>query len=119
MVVAIAGAADFGAGLLIIPGGSSEGRTLALTPTAWVDAFSAGVARGSGDVCSRLFTPELRSAIRNEAHQSCATYYRRARVLSIRVLRTLKSGATAALEIRYWPRGGYSTFVLDRDHGGW
>ena len=38
---------------------------------------------------------------------------------SIRVLRILRGGGTAALEVRYWPRGGYSTFVLDRQADGW
>jgi hypothetical protein len=37
----------------------------------------------------------------------------------LRILRVLQSGATAAVEIRYWPRGTYSTFVLDQHDGGW
>ena len=37
----------------------------------------------------------------------------------MRVLRILESGATAAVEVRYWPRGGYSTFVLDHGTRGW
>jgi hypothetical protein len=45
--------------------------------------------------------------------------YARAQVLSIRVLRILRASGTAALEVRYWPRGGYSTFVLDRQADGW
>jgi len=35
------------------------------------------------------------------------------------VLRILRLGATAAIEIRYFPRGGYSTFVLNRLTTGW
>ena len=42
-----------------------------------------------------------------------------AQVLSVRILRILASGATAAVEVRYWPRGGYSTFVLDHQAAGW
>ena len=37
----------------------------------------------------------------------------------MRILRILADGATAAVEIRYWPRGGYSTFVLDHQAAGW
>jgi ABC-type uncharacterized transport system permease subunit len=40
-------------------------------------------------------------------------------VLSIRILGVLQSGATAALEVRYCPRGGYTTFVPGRHGGGW
>ena len=40
-------------------------------------------------------------------------------MLSIRVLKILQSGHTAAVEVRYWPHGGYSTFVLDRAARGW
>jgi hypothetical protein len=75
------------------------------------------VARDSGDVCSRLLSSAFRSATERDAHESC-TAYMRARVLSIRLLR-LRTGATAALEVRCWPRGGYSTFVLDRQADGW
>ena len=106
--------------LLILPVGSgSVGRTLPATPRAWLEAFSADVATGSGDVCSRLLSPTFRSELGREVHSPCASYYANAQVLSVRVLRILKSGATAAVEVRYWPRGGYSTFVLDRGAGGW
>jgi hypothetical protein len=77
------------------------------------------VARDSGDVCSRLLSPAFRSAMERDAHESCTTHYARAQVLSIRLLRVLRTGATAALEVRYWPRCGYSTFVLDRQADGW
>jgi hypothetical protein len=96
-----------------------RGPALPATPTAWLDAFSAGVARGSGDVCARLLSPEFRAAMERDAQESCAAYYGRAQVLSIRVLRILRAGATAAIEIRYFPRGGYSTFVLSRQTTGW
>jgi hypothetical protein len=99
--------------------GRPGGPVLPATPTAWLDAFSAGVARDSGDVCSRLLSPAFRSAMERDAHESCAAYYARAQVLSIRVLRILRAGGTAALEVRYWPRGGYSTFVLDRQADRW
>jgi hypothetical protein len=61
----------------------------------------------------------FRTALERDVHQSCAAYYTRVQVLSIRILRLLQSGGTAALEVRYWPRGGYTTFVLDRQDGGW
>ena len=54
-----------------------------------------------------------------DAQESCAAYYASAQVLSIRVLRILREGATVAIEIRYFPRGGYSTFVLNRQATGW
>jgi hypothetical protein len=105
------------AGLLMTrgPGPSS----LPGTPVAWLDAFSAAVARDPATVCSQLVSGTFRTALERDVHRSCAGYYSGARVLSIRILRVLQSGATAALEVRYWPRGGYTTFVLDRQDGGW
>jgi hypothetical protein len=114
-VVLAAGAAAFA----LLRRSSPEGRALPATPIAWLDAFSAGVARDSGDVCSRLLSPSFRSALEREIHRSCASYYAHAQVLSLRVLRILRGGDTAAVEVRYWPRGGYATFVLDRQPGGW
>ena len=96
-----------------------HGSALPATPTAWLDAFSASVARVSGDVCSQLLSPAFRSAFQRDVHRSCASYYAHAQVLSIRVLKILQSGRTAAVEVRYWPHGGYSTFVLDRAATGW
>jgi hypothetical protein len=66
-----------------------------------------------------MLSPAFRSAMERDAHRSCTAYYGRAKVLSIRLLRVLRTGATAALEVRYWPRGGYSMFVLDRQADGW
>jgi hypothetical protein len=111
--------AAFAGAFVALRGSGSSGPDLPATPTAWLDAFSAGVARDSGDVCSRLLSPSFRSALEREVHRSCASYYAHAQVLSIRVLQILRSGDTAALEVRYWPRGGYSTFVLDRQAKGW
>jgi hypothetical protein len=54
-----------------------------------------------------------------DSHDTCSTYYASAQALSIRVVRILRRDATAAIEIRYWPRGGYSTFVLNRQADGW
>ena len=102
---------------VVIRGSTTGSVVLPATPTAWLDAFSAGVARDSGDVCARLLSPEFRAAMERDAHESCAAYYASAQALSIRVLRILRLGATAAIEIRYFPRGGYSTFVLNRTTG--
>ena len=100
----------------------ADGRpavALPATPRAWLEAFSADIATGSGEVCSRLLSSTFASELEREVHRSCASYYGNAQVLSLRVLRILESGATAAIEVRYWPRGGYSTFVLDRGTRGW
>ena len=70
-------------------------------------------------MCSRLLSPTFRSELGREVHRSCVSYYGNAQGLSVRVLRILASGATAAVEVRYWPRGGYSTFVLDHQAAGW
>jgi hypothetical protein len=86
---------------------------------AWLDSFSAAVARDPGKVCSQLVSHTFRTALERDVHQSCTAYYSRVQVLSIRILRVLQSGETAALEVRYWPRGGYTTFVLDRQDSGW
>jgi hypothetical protein len=112
-------ASGVGVGLVVQRGEGAAGPRLPATPTAWLDAFSAGVARASPDICSRLLTPTFRAALEREVHESCASYYARAQVMSIRVLQILRSGNTAAVEIRYWPRGGYTTFVLDRRAAGW
>jgi hypothetical protein len=105
--------------LALVREGGSGGLTLPATPRAWLEAFSADVATGSGDVCARLLSPTYQSALERETHRSCARYYGNVQVLSVRILRILRSGSTAAVEIRYWPRGGYSTFVLDHQPGGW
>ncbi len=116
MIVAlVAGAGAF----VLMRGARSDGPPLPATPIAWLDAFSGGVSRDSGDVCSRLLSPAFRSVFEREIHRSCSSYYAHAQVLSIRVLRILRLGATAAIEIRYFPRGGYSTFVLNRRTTGW
>ena len=70
-------------------------------------------------MCSQLLSPAFRSAFQRDVHRSCVLYYAHAQVLSIRVLKILQSGHTAAVEVRYWPRGGDSTFVLDRAARGW
>jgi hypothetical protein len=103
----------------VLRGQGAGGPALPATPTAWLDAFSASVARDSGDTCGRLLAPTFRAALEREVRESCASYYSRTHVMSIRVLQILRSGSTAAVEIRYWPRGGYSTFVLDRQALGW
>jgi hypothetical protein len=118
-VVIVAVLAVLAIALLLWRGSAHSGPVLPATPMAWLDAFSAGVARDSGDVCSRLLSPEFRAAMQRDAHESCAAYYRHAQVLSVRVLRVLRLGETAAVEIRYFPHGGYSTFVLDRLRDGW
>jgi len=115
VVVAIASVAI--AGLLITRGPSA--LRLPGTPVAWLDSFSAAVARDPGKVCSQLVSPAFRAAHERDLHQSCTGYYARVHVLSIRILRVLQSSATAALEVRYWPRGGYTTSVLGRQGGGW
>jgi hypothetical protein len=74
---------------------NSTGLALPKTPVAWLDAFSAGVARDSGDVCSRLLSPVFRAAMERDAHESCSAYYARAQVLSIRVLRILREVSTS------------------------
>jgi hypothetical protein len=35
------------------------------------------------------------------------------------VLRVLQDGSTAAIELHWLPNIGYSTIVLNHDHGGW
>jgi hypothetical protein len=105
------------AGLLITPTPSPS--DLPRSPVAWLDAFSAAVARDPGRVCSQLVSPTFRTALERDVHRSCTAYYSRVQVLSIRILRVLQSGGTAALKVRYWPHGGFTTFVLDRQDGGW
>lgn len=89
------------------------------TPTAWIDSFTAAVARQPQTACAQLVTPGFREALVHDLHESCAHYYAHVRVGPIRILRILESRETAAVEIRYWPHGSYWTFVLDRDESGW
>ena len=104
-------------GLLVIRGPSAT--KLPRSPVAWLDSFSAAVARDPGRVCSQLASPTFRVALERDVHQPCTAYYAQVRVLSIRIVRVLQSGGAAAVEVRYWPRGGYTTFVLERQDGGW
>jgi hypothetical protein len=103
---------------LLLVGGLA-GRALPATPRAWLGAFSADVALGGSEVCSRLLSPAFTAELEREVHRSCTSYYSGVQALSVRVLRVIESGATAAVEVRYWPRGGYSTFVLDHGSRGW
>ncbi len=89
------------------------------TPTAWLDSFTAGVTREPQSACAHLVTPGFRQALAHDLHESCARYYEHVRVGPIRILRILQSRTTAAVEIRYWPRGNYWTFVLGREDSGW
>ena len=66
-----------------------------------------------------MVSPTFRAALERDVHQSCTGYCTRVQVLSIRIFRVLRNGGTAALEVRYWPRGGYATFVLGCQGGGW
>ena len=102
---------------LKLAGGAITG--LPTTATGWLDSFTAAVARDPHRLCSQLVTAAFRAALRHDLHESCVGYYSRVRGEPIRILRILQTGNTAALEIRYWPRGPYSTFVLDRYDGGW
>ena len=112
--------AGLAVGLVLLRAGGAAVAALPATPRAWLEAFSADIATGSGEeVCSRLLSPTFTSELEREVRRSCASYYGNAQALAVRVLRILESGATAAVEVRYWPRGGYSTFVLDRKAAGW
>jgi hypothetical protein len=97
----------------------SAALALPKTPIAWLDAVSTGMARDSGDALLAAALAGVPSAMERDAHESCTACYARAQVLSIRLLRVLRTVATPALEIRYWPRGGYSTFVLNQQADGW
>jgi hypothetical protein len=116
------GIAVFAVGLAGWLGGSQlrgSGATLEATPAAWLDSFTAAVARDPGRVCSELLTPVYRAELERVAHRPCASYWGSVGPLAVRIVRTLKAGSTAALVVRYWPRGGYGTFVLDREARGW
>jgi hypothetical protein len=89
------------------------------TPTAWIDSFTAAVAREPQAACARLVTPGFRQALAHDLHESCARYYAHVQVGPIRILRILQSRGTAAVEIRYWPHGSYWTFVLAHEDGAW
>lgn len=47
------------------------------------------------------------------------SYYARVQPLSVRILRVMASGSTAVVQVRFARGGGYSSFVLDRQDGGW
>jgi hypothetical protein len=65
VVVAIASVAI--AGLLITRGPSAS--RLPGTPVAWLDSFSAAVAREPGKVCSQLVSPTFRTALERDVPQ--------------------------------------------------
>jgi hypothetical protein len=118
VIVLVTALADFAIPTVAVRTLRSDGPALPATPTAWLDAFSAGVARDSGDVCSRLLSPASRSAMERDAYESCNADYARTSAPDPDPADPPR-GATAALEIRYWLRGGYSTFGLNRQAGGW
>lgn len=101
----------------LAPGANSHAGPA--TPTAWIDSFTAAVAREPQAACARLVTPGFRQALAHDLHESCARYYAHVQVGPIRILRILQSRGTAAVEIRYWPHGSYWTFVLGREAGAW
>jgi hypothetical protein len=99
--------------------GGRLGSDLPTTATAWLDSFTAAAARDPQHLCSELVSSAFRAALQHDVRESCVSYYSHIQGEPIRILRILQTGDTAALEIRYWPRGPYSTFVLDRVAGGW
>lgn len=103
----------------IFSGGGQGASALPQSPVAWLDSFSAALARDPARVCSQLVTGGFRAALREDAHRSCLGYYLRERPAAVRIVRIVRDGATAALVLRYWPNSGYSTFVLSRDGRGW
>src|SRR5579884_2393084 len=50
--------------------GGSAGPRLPATPRAWLEAFSADVATGSTEVCSRLLSPTFTSELEREVQSS-------------------------------------------------
>lgn len=115
--VCVCVAAGVAIGLVLDSGQAGGG--LPRTVPGWLDSFTAAAARDPGRLCSELVTPAFRRALRSDLHESCVSYYSRVRGAPIRILRILQSGTTAALEVRNWPHGAYTTFVLDRQDGGW
>ena len=101
----------------VAPG--SNPHTGPATPTAWIDSFTAAVAREPEAACARLVTAGFRQALTHDLHESCASYYMHVQIGPIRILRILQSRGTAAVEIRYCPHGSYWTFVLDHRDDGW
>jgi hypothetical protein len=59
------------------------------TPTAWIDSFTAAVAREPQAACARLVTAGFRQALAHDLHESCVRYYARVQVGPIRILRIL------------------------------
>jgi hypothetical protein len=104
------------AAVVVVGAGSTSAPQ---TATGWLDAFTAAVARDPEHLCSQLVTGDFRAALERDVHQPCVKYYQRVRPIALRVLRILATGTTAAVEIRYWPHGGYATFVLNQHAGSW
>jgi hypothetical protein len=98
---------------------ATDTGSLPQTPAAWLDSFMAAAVRDPGRLCSQLVTPGFRAALARDVGESCVGYYSRTSDTPFRILRILRSGNTAALEVRAWPRGSYTTFVLSRNRDGW
>jgi hypothetical protein len=115
-IVAVVLAIAFGAYAL----GSqpSSAPTTASTPRAWLRTYMGWSTRSPARVCAQLLTPTL-ARLFAQAHGSCEAAYRGVKSAPFSVLRVLRNGSTATIELHWLPNVGYSTIVLNRDAGGW
>jgi hypothetical protein len=89
------------------------------TPRAWLDAYDAAAVDDPARVCSQLFAAPLAAAYARAAHGSCARYFARVTVASVRVWRVLQAGNTAVLELRQVIKHQAWAVVLHRRPEGW
>ena len=88
------------------------------TPSGWLRAYMRSSVRSPERVCAQLLTPALERLFA-QANGSCPGAYRNVNNSPYHVLRILRTGDTAAIELHWLPNVGYSTIVLNRQDGRW
>ena len=101
---------------------SPSPATLPLTPSQWVEQWTAASLESPPRLCHQLFAPALAVAFKADTGRSCLSYYASLTNSSFRIRHVLQDGPTAAVEAQQLGHGrrwGYFTLILSRVHGGW
>jgi hypothetical protein len=89
------------------------------TPRAWLDTYEAAAVESPARVCSELLSAQLAAVFGHNAHGSCVRYFSDVYTRSVKVLRVLRDGPTAVLDMRQAAGHVEWNVVLDRRSGGW
>jgi len=102
--------------------GSTSPTSLPLTPSQWVEQWTAASLKSPARVYHQLFAPALAVAFKADRSRFCLTYYGSLTNSSFRIRDVLQDGPTAAVEAQqlgHSRKWGYSTLILSHEHDGW